>query len=270
VLAGRTFADADGPQAQPVVIVNQSFARKYYGDASPLSRHLNNDMMIVGVVSDTVGQATLGTGLAPLTTEAEIYRPAAQIDDTKFLATIHVWTQPSWVVRTAGPIEGLTAQMQRALAATDPNLPFSGFYSMTDLMATALATQRVQVALLTAMAALAVLLSALGIFALVANTVGQRTREIGIRLALGSTVREAMIHTSRSAVGASALGLVLGLILEAATLPALRNALYGVGVCDTSTILGVVLTLTAVTLLAAVIPTVRVARIDPARTLREE
>jgi macrolide transport system ATP-binding/permease protein len=270
VLAGRTFTGTDGPQAQRVVIVNQAFARKYYGDANPLSRSLNTDMMIVGVVSDTVGRAGVGAGLGPLTREAEIYRPAAQIDDARFLATIHVWTQPSWVVRATGPIGGLTAQMQRALAATDPNLPFSGFYSMSDLMAAALATQRVQVALLTAMAGLALVLSALGIFTLVANTVGQRTREIGIRLALGSTVRQAMIHASRSAVGASALGLVLGLILGAATLRALRSALYGVGVYDTQTIIAVVLTVAAVTLLAAVIPTLRVTRIDPARTLREE
>jgi predicted permease len=270
VLAGRTFTSADGPRAQKVVIVNQAFARKYYGSASPLSRYLNKELLIVGVVSDTVGQASGGAGLAPLAREAEIYRPAAQIDDEKFLATIHVWSQPNWVVRTGGPIEGLTAQMQRALAAADPNLPFSGFFSMTDLMAKALTTQRVQVALLTAMAALALLLSALGIFALVANTVGQRTREIGIRLALGSTVREAMIQASRSGVGASALGLVLGLILGAGALRALRSALYGVEVYDTPTIAAVIVMLAAVTLVAAIVPTLRVARIDPARTLREQ
>jgi ABC-type antimicrobial peptide transport system permease subunit len=141
---------------------------------------------------------------------------------------------------------------------------------MTDLMAKALTTQRVQVALLTAMAALALLLSALGIFALVANTVGQRTREIGIRLALGSTVREAMIQASRSGVGASALGLVLGLILGAGALRALRSALYGVEVYDTPTIAAVIVMLAAVTLVAAIVPTLRVARIDPARTLREQ
>jgi putative ABC transport system permease protein len=156
------------------------------------------------------------------------------------------------------------------LADADPDLPFSAFQSMTDLMAVALTTQRVQVALLTAMASLALLLSALGIFALVANTVGQRTREIGIRIALGSTVREAMIVAGRSGVGASALGLVLGLVLGAGTLRALRSALYGVGVYDAPTILAVVLTLSAVTLVAAIMPTLRVARIDPAKTLREQ
>jgi len=226
--------------------------------------------MIVGVVADTIGQTSLAAGLAPLTREAEIYRPAAQIDDAKFIATIHMWTQPSWVVRSASPIEGLTALMQQALASADPNLPFSGFFSMADLMAKALTTQRVQVALLTVMAVLALLLSALGIFTLIAHTVGQRTREIGIRLALGSTVRSVMIHTGRPGVEASLLGMVLGAVLSAGTLPALRSALYGVGVYDAPTIIAVVLALAGVTIAAAITPTLRVARIDPVNTLRAE
>ncbi len=146
----------------------------------------------------------------------------------KMLSMVHVWFQPSWIVRTAGPVEGLTAQMQRALASADPNLPFSGFYSMRDLLAKTLATQRVEVALLSAMAALALLLSAVGIFALVANIVAQKTREIGIRIALGSTVRQAMVHIGAPGVRASVLGLVLGLILCAGALRAMQSVLYGV------------------------------------------
>ena len=141
---------------------------------------------------------------------------------------------------------------------------------MNDLMAATLATQRIEVALLAAMASLALLLSAVGIFALVANIVAQRTREIGIRIALGSTIRKTMIHIGRTGVGASASGLVLGLILCAGALRAMRSVLYGVGVYDAPTILAVVLTLSAVTLLAATAPALRVARIDPAKTLRDE
>jgi ABC-type antimicrobial peptide transport system permease subunit len=114
------------------------------------------------------------------------------------------------------------------------------------------------------------LLSAVGIFALVANMVAQRTREIGIRIALGSTIRKAVIHIGRPGVGASAMGLFVGLILCAGALRAMRSVLYGVGVYDAPTILVVVLALSAVTLLATAIPALRVARIDPAKTLREE
>src|SRR6266700_3634267 len=268
VLAGRSFTEADGPGTQRVAIVNQMFARKFFHGASAVGRYLDKDTMIVGVV-ENVAMAPGIDPVAPLTSEETMYVPAAQME-ARQLSLLHVWFQPSWIVRTARPVEGLTAQMQSALASADPNLPFSGFYDMKDLMAATLATQRIEVALLAAMASLALLLSALGIFALVANMVAQRTREIGIRIALGSTIQKAMIHIGRSGVGAAALGLVVGLILSAGALRAMRSVLYGVGVYDAPTILLVVLTLSAVTLLATIVPTLRVARIDPARTRREE
>jgi ABC-type antimicrobial peptide transport system permease subunit len=160
--------------------------------------------------------------------------------------------------------------MQRALASADPGLPLSGFYSMNELQAETLSTQRIEVALLSAMAGLALLLSTVGIFALVANMVAQRTREIGIRIALGSTIRQAMVHVAGTGVRASAVGLVLGLVLCMGALRAMRSVLYGVGVYDATTIVSVVLTLAAVTLLAASIPVLRIARINPATTLRDE
>jgi ABC-type antimicrobial peptide transport system permease subunit len=207
--------------------------------------------------------------VAPLTGEEAMYIPATQMDPQS-LSMVHVWFQPSWIVRTAGPVEGLTAQMQRALGSVDPNLPFSGFYSMRDLMAKTLATQRVEVALLGTMSALALLLSAVGIFALVANIVAQKTREIGIRIALGSTIRQAMVHTGAPGVLASALGLMLGLVLCAGALRAMHSVLYGVGVYDMPTILTVVVVLASVTLVATTVPTLRIAAIDPAKTLRDE
>jgi hypothetical protein len=279
VLAGRTFTDSDSPDAQPVVVINQSFARKFFPGGNALGSYCNQDgknKWIVGVVADTVlsSAAKLNAGSAPLTSEEAIYLPAAQITDGKSLSVVHAWFQPSWIVRTTtpgeGPAQNLTAQMQSALASVDPNLPFSGFYDMKDLMAATLATQRIEVALLAAMASLALLLSAVGIFALVANLVAQKTREIGIRMALGSTIQNAMIHIGQSGVAAAALGLFGGLILSAGVLRAMRSVLYGIGIYDLTTILVVVLTLSVVTLLASTLPTLRVARIDPAKTLREE
>jgi macrolide transport system ATP-binding/permease protein len=268
LLAGRDFTDADGPTAQHVAVVNRAFARKFYGGTNPTSRFINKDTVIVGEVADVSVSSGLYEG-APLMSEQAMYIPAAQVN-AQALSLVHVWFQPDWIVRTAATLEGLTAQMQRALASVDPNLPFSGFYSMRDIQAKTLATQRVEVALLSAMAALALLLSAVGIFALVANIVAQKTREIGIRIALGSSIRQAVIHIGGPGVRASALGITLGLILSAGALRVMHGVLFGVDVYDMPTIVTVVLILASVTLIATTVPTFRIAGIDPARTLRDE
>jgi predicted permease len=268
LLSGRDFTAEDGSDTQPVAVVNRTFARKFFPGESPVGRTIEDRTMIVGVVADT----QLSSGLnptAPLQSEETVYIPATQLGPQS-LAVVHVWFQPSWIVRTAAPMEGLTARMQRALSSADPGLPFSGFYSMQDLQAETLATQRIEVALLSAMAALALLLSAVGIFALVANLVAQRTREIGIRMALGSTASQAMRHVGGSGLRASGAGLLIGLALCALALRVMRSVLYGVGVYDAPTLAAVVATLALIILVAALAPTLRIIRIDPARTLREE
>jgi macrolide transport system ATP-binding/permease protein len=268
ILLGRSFSDADGPDSQLVAIVNQTFARKFFHGTNPVGRYLDKNTRIVGMVEDVAVVPGLDA-TEPITGEEAMYVPAAQMD-ARSLSLLHVWFQPSWIVRAAGPVEGLSAQMQHALSSADPNLPFSGFYSMRDVLAKALATQRVEVALMSTMAALALSLSTLGIFALVASVVAQKKREIGLRMALGSSVRQAMLHIGGPGLRASALGLITGLILCAGALRAMHSVLYGIGVYDTPTILTVVIMLTSVTIFATILPTLRIAGIDPASTLREE
>jgi len=268
LLQGRSFTSSDGPDSQHVAIVNQTFTRKFFHSEKPIGRYIDKDTVIVGMVED-VAMAPGLDPVAPLAGEESMYIPAAQMNP-KMLSLVHVWFQPNWIVRTNRPMEGLTAQMQHALASVDPNLPFSGFYSMRDLLAKTLATQRVEVALLSTMAALALLLSTVGIFSLVANVVAQKTREIGIRIALGSTIRQAMIHIGSPGIRASALGLVLGLLLSAGALRTMHSVLYGVDVYDAPTILAVVLVFLSVALIATTLPTLRIAAIDPAKTLRDE
>ena len=102
VLAGRVFTDADGPNAQHVAVVNQAFARKFYGGANPVGRYINKDTMIVGEVADVPVSSGLYEG-APLMSEQAMYIPAAQVD-ALYLSVVHVWFQPDWVVRTYGPL----------------------------------------------------------------------------------------------------------------------------------------------------------------------
>ena len=274
LLAGRVFTEADGPEAQSVAVVNHAFARKFYGGGNPVGRYINKDTVIVGEVADV----PLSSGLdpvAPLQTEETLYVPAAQLDQRSsrnhpVLSIVHVWIQPNWVVRTAGPFAGLTDSMQRALASADASLPVSGFYSMKDLLARTLATQRIEVALLGVLAALALLLSAVGVFGLVANMVSQRTREIGIRMALGSSMWQAMVEIGRAGFGASVLGVILGLVASVGALRVMRSVIFGVGVYDAATLSTVAFALVLVALTATVLPALRIAEIDPARTLREE
>ena len=198
-----------------------------------------------------------------------MFVPAAQLDP-RSLALLHTWFQPSWVVRTKQPVNGLTREMQSALTSVAPGLPFSGFYSMSDLQARTLSQQRVEVALLSTMAFLALLLSAMGIFSLVASIVNQRTREIGLRLALGSTIRQAMVQVGSSGVVASITGVAIGLVFAAGALRVMRSVLYGVDVYDAASLVAVLAVLALVTFIATILPTLRIVRINPAITLREE
>jgi macrolide transport system ATP-binding/permease protein len=274
LLAGRDFNAGDTAKSQPVAIVNESFARNYLDQRDAVGRHLGEGVdgsrpkEVVGIVSDVVKTPGIDS-TAPLTTEPTLYVPATQID-SKFFAMVHMWFQPSWIVRTRGPIAGITADMQRALADADPTLPFSGFYSMAALEQRDLGMQRVEVILLGVLAGLALLLSAIGVYGLIANLVVQRKREIGIRLALGSSVRAAMLEIGRSGVLATMLGLGVGLGASFLALRALKGFIYGIRMYDPATLIGTALVLAVVAVAATFLPTRRIARIDPTTILREE
>jgi predicted permease len=270
LLAGRGFTSSDRRGTQLVAIVNRSFVRKYFGELNPVDQALDKQgTIIVGVAEDVALPPHQEEVNDPLGSEPIVYIPSSQVDP-RMIAVVHAWFQPSWIVRTSGPIQGLPGQMQKALASVDPGLPFSGFYSMTDHLAETLATQRVEVALLGFMAGLALLLSAVGIFALVANMVAQRTREIGIRIALGSTIRQAISHVAAPGIRSSAIGIVLGLLLSLGVLRVMRSVLYGVSIYDAPSMASVAIVLVLVTMFATIVPTLRIARTDPATTLRDE
>ena len=144
LLRGRYFNTADGESAPRVTIVNRTFERRFFGTFNPVGQPLDGQgTIVVGVVEDVTVAPHSETVNDPLGSEPMTYIPAAQAP-VQMLAVVHGWFQPSWIVRTSGPISGLTGQMQRALAGVDPGIPFSGFYGMTDHMDQSLATQRVE------------------------------------------------------------------------------------------------------------------------------
>jgi predicted permease len=277
LLSGRGILDSDSSTSESVIVVNASFAKQFFGTTDVVGRHIGLWMgphsdtprfTIVGVVGD-VAKAPGMDPVSPIGTEPVFYVPAAQFPADALLAA-DTWFQPSWIVRTRGAVTGIADEMQRAMADSDPNLPFSGFYSMDGLLREQLQMQRVEVMLLTTLAGLALMLSAVGIYSLVSNLVLQRTREIGIRMAFGSSVRRAIAQISFSGLTAVGIGLVLGLSLSFLALRVLRSQVYGVAVYDPLTLVGTPLLLALIAGLATLIPAARITGIDPAQTLRSE
>jgi predicted permease len=273
LLMGRALVPGDTSTSQPVAIVNAEFARHFYNDRNAVGRHFQIEggrikYAIVGVVADVQKKPSI-YGDAPLATEPVIYLPAAQTP-VSVIAAGNLWFQPSWIVRTRGPISGLTEAMQRALAEVDPDLPFSGFYSMRDLLNQRLQVQQVEVALLGVLAGLALMLSSIGIYALVSNLVVQRTREIGIRVALGCTLRRAILGVGSTGAIPVGGGVFAGLALSFFALRALQSEIYGVSAYDRVTLVSVPLLLIAIAAVASLLPALRIAKIDPVETLRAE
>ncbi len=272
VVAGRTLTEGDSPTSQFVAVVNRAFAQRFLHEPLPLGKHISvhkNTYTIVGIIPDVAKKPGMEE-TEPIATEPVLYLPATQMEQAEINGA-HIWFEPSWIVRSeTSDRSRLTRQMQQALASVDPSLPFSGFYSMDQLLAKQLQQQRIEVFLLTALSGLALLLSAIGIYALVSSLVVQRTREIGIRIALGSTTRQAMLHIGSSGMAAAFLGVICGVGLSFLALRVLASEIDGVKVYDPLTLVSVPLLLSLIAVLASLLPTLRITRLQPADTLRAE
>jgi predicted permease len=271
ILLGREIKTSDTSTSEQVTVVNANFVREFFAEPNPIGRHIQTEghtYTIVGIVGNVAKHPGIRPK-APLGVEPVFYIPATQANQ-ELVNMAHVWLQPSWIVRTRKPIEGITGAMQKALRSVDPALPFSGFYSMRDLLEENLTLQRAQVLLLGVLAGLALLLSAVGVYGLVSNLVVQRTREIGIRLALGAQMQQVMLEVGRSGVIASVVGLLAGLVMAFFAVRVLQGDLYGVQPNDPLTLTVVPLVLLTIALAASFLPTLRISRIDPSETLRME
>jgi predicted permease len=269
--AGRPLTASDSSTSQYVAVVNAAFARKYLGRENSVGRHLlsdGNTIEIVGISANVITPPGFTQG-GPIVAEPSVYVPATQMP-TQLVNLAHVWFQPSWIIRTKGKFAGIAQQMQQALGSVDPDLPISGVYGMRDLLSDALLLQHMEADLLATLSALALLLSSVGIYGLVSNLVNQRSRELGIRMALGCTLQGAMFEVSRPGIAATGAGLAGGLFLSSAVVKVVRSQLFGVALYDPLTLCAVSAFLASVAVVAAVLPTFRIAKIDPAETLRAQ
>jgi predicted permease len=259
---GRGFDAGDTPDSKPVVIVNRAFARKYLNDR-PVGRKLWADSKlgpgpeVVGVVED-VHHRSVTDPPAP-----EIYRTYTQSKDGI------VFDELTIAVHTSVPAASLIPTLRAIVRQQDPSLALDSITPMEDLLRASLAQPRLNSVLLGTLASLAMVIAAVGLFGVLAYTVGQRSREIGVRTALGARPRDIVVLVVRQGLVMVLAGLAIGLAVSAAFAKSLSSLLYGVAAYDPVSFLLVPALLVAVAAVACFVPARRAARLDPVRALRE-
>jgi predicted permease len=258
LVAGRFFTNDDNSRTDDLAIVNQAFAKKYFANRNPIGGRVNTDdhhvhwSTVVGVIGD-VRHTSLEEAPAP-----QIYHPVAETDGG-YIA-----------VRSVLPAKAMAAEIRSILHSIDPNLATGDIQTMGDLVSEASARRRFQTSLLTVFAAIALFLALVGLYGLMAYSVSRRTREVGIRMALGAQRSDVLLLVLKKAALLLALGLVSGLAGSWFATHAIGAFLFGVGQHDPITILSVCALLAVCGLIAALIPARRAASIDPMQALRSE
>jgi predicted permease len=270
---GRLIAAADQGSSTPVVVVNEEFVRKFYKAQHVVGLHIRfagTEREIVGVVGSARATSSgLGGDGSPLVVPYAIYVPAAQMN-SGFFRTAHTWFSPSWVVRSSGAVSEAAETIRQAVAAFDPMLPVAKIETMTAVRSASLARQRFMMSLVAGLGVVALVLAAIGIHGLIASSVAERTRELGIRVALGATSRQVLATVIVPGLTSAAVGVAAGTVAAIPAAQLLRAFIWGVQPGDPVTFLSVVGGLLLVALAASLIPALRVLRLDPASTLRAE
>jgi predicted permease len=267
LLRGRYFTEDDDIDKQPVAIVDESTARTYWPDRDPIGRRLSMRTprgadnppwcIVVGVIKD-INSDGLDQSGAP-----HVYRPIYQFPGSRALTK-------SVTVRTSLSATSLEPQMRREIQAVDPNLPVFNVRTMNEVIDGSLASRRFSAELVGVFAVVALLLASVGVYGLLAYMVGQRSHEIGVRMALGampSTIGKMIV--SRGA-GLAGIGVGIGLILSGIMALLISSLLYGVRPLDPEVFIAVPVILMAVVLLASYIPAWRAARVNPIVALRRD
>ena len=253
---GRTFTTADDSTSEPVIIINEMLARTLWPGKDPIGRIVSTsgrNRRVVGVVGD-VRYFGLDRGV-----DAEMYMPIRQTGD---------YQSVDLVVRGAIPPAALAAGVRAALRRVDASLPVVEFRTMEELVDHSVFPRRFTVLLVAGFAAFGLMLSCLGLYAVISYSVSQRTQEIGIRMALGATPASLRTRIFSETGVLVLLGIAVGLPASWLATRAIRGLLFDVGSSDPVTYAGVLAVLAAVAVLAGYVPARRATRIDPAIALR--
>ena len=263
ILQGRDFTQSDTSTAPRVAIVSEAMARRFWGSASPLGKPIllggrgrEESIEVVGVARDVY----LEMGSIRGESIPFLYRPFAQSYSGDMIV----------IARTFGTPEGMPEKMLRELRALDARVPALEAETMKNHVRASFFLHRAVAVFLAAFGVLTLVLAGIGLYGLVAFSVSQRTREMGIRMALGAQATQVVRQVLGQAIWLIAAGLIIGLPLAGLVMIPLSKALLGVSVFDPLTFAGIALLLAAVAILAGYVPARRATRLDPMAALRNE
>ena len=261
LLRGRNFSDSEQKEPKHVILINEALARTYFAEEDPIGRRLDVEMFdkptpaeIIGVVGNVRYES--------LTDESPpaVYFPHPDL----------TYSFMTLVIRTDGDPAAIAPAVQREIRSLEPNQPVSDVRTMNQVMSEWVARSRFNTLLLGLFAGLATLLSAVGIFGVMNYSVALRTREIGLRLAVGAQPRQVLLLILKQGFWLTLAGVVLGLAAALALTRLLSGLLFGVAAIDVTTFATISVLLVFVSLLACYLPARRAMRIDPLSALRYE
>jgi putative ABC transport system permease protein len=261
LVEGRFFGDDDRANSLPVVIINETFKKQYWPNESPLGKRINTGTQqwqtIIGVVAD-IRERGLEEDLKP-----GVYVPVVQVPDG--------WNIPSQVaIRTAMDPTAIAKAARDAIWAVDRDQPVSDVRTMEDIVDLEVSDHKQQSTLLGAFAALALVLASLGIYGVLSYAVTQRTREIGVRMALGASSANVTRMVVGQGIVLTVAGIAIGTAVALAVTRSMTKLLVGVRAADPAIYASVAAVLAIVALAACYIPAARASRVDPMIALREE
>jgi predicted permease len=269
LVAGRPLDWTDSYNRLPVVVISESLAREYWKDpAKALGRRVRNSpenpwRTVVGVVGDERDDGVARP--APAT----VYWPL--ITEKFWTDPVHVQRSLTYVIRSERPKSPtLVRDVQQAVWSVNGSLPVANFRTMTDIMAQSMAQTSFALVMLGIAGGVALLLGVVGIYGVIAYVASQRTKEIGIRIALGAMTGDVTRLFLRQGLLLAGVGIAIGVVAAGLATRVMTALLYGVGALDPVTYVAVALGLSATALLASYVPAARAARVHPAVALRRE
>jgi len=272
--AGRDFTERDTPDAPGVIILNETLARRHWPSEDPIGKRVTLDdprdnsrapqwFTVVGVVKDVKQNSWTD---APLN---EIYLPFQQSRGF-YAGTAGHFASMTMVIRTTVEPQSLAMAAQETVRSLDRNLPVSNLASMEQVIVDTLWQQRFNLQLIGIFAALALALAAVGLYGVMSYSVAQRTREVGLRMALGARRKDVLTLVVGQGMKLALVGVSLGLLASVALTRLMEKLLFGVSATDFSTFAAIAVLLTSVALLAALVPARRATKVDPIVALRCE